>query len=53
MMDARVSASYPDEVVRLILRALRVDERRIGALLAAPLPAVVRARPPKAPSSRA
>ena len=53
MMDARVPATYPDDVVRLILRALLVEERRIDALLAAPLPPVVRAASPKAPSSRA
>jgi AcrR family transcriptional regulator len=52
MMGARVPASYPDDVVRLILRALRLDERRIAALLAAPIAAVVRSRPFKAPSSR-
>lgn len=52
MMGARVPASYPDDVVRIILRALGVDERRIGALLAAPVPPVVRASRPKAPSSR-
>lgn len=53
MMGARVPATYPDDVVRLILRALRVDERRIDALLAAPVPSVVRAPPVKAPSSPA
>jgi AcrR family transcriptional regulator len=53
MMAARVPASYPDDVVRLILRALRVDERRIDALLAAPVPSVARAPPSRAPSSRA
>lgn len=53
MMDARVPATFPDELVRLILRALKVDERKIGALLAAPLPAFVRAMPPRVPSSRA
>jgi AcrR family transcriptional regulator len=52
MMDARVPADYPDDVVRLILRALRVDERRIGALLAAPVTSVVRAPPTRVPSSR-
>ena len=52
MMEARVPATYPDDVVRLILRALRVDERRIDALLAAPVPAVVRAPATRAPSSR-
>jgi len=53
MMDARVPATFPDEVVRLVLRALKVDERRIGALIAAPLPAFVRPMPPRVPSSRA
>lgn len=53
MMDARVPATYPDDVVRLILRALRVHERGIDALLAAPVPTVVRAPPARAPSSRA
>lgn len=52
MMEARVPADYPDAVVRMILRALRVDGRRIDALLAAPVPAVVRAPPSRAPSSR-
>jgi hypothetical protein len=52
MMHARVPANYPDDVVRLIMRALRVDERRIGALLAAPVPPVTRVPPTKAPSSR-
>ncbi len=53
MMDARVPASYPDDVVRLILRALGVDPRGIDALLGAPLPSVVSATPPRAPSSPA
>jgi len=53
MMDTRVPATYPDDVVRLILRALRVDERRIAALLAAPVPSLVRSPQLKAPSSRA
>ena len=53
MMDVRVPATYPDDVVRLILRALLVEERRIDTLLAAPLPPVVRAASSKAPSSRA
>lgn len=52
MMDVRVPATHPDDVVRLILRALQADERRIDALLAVPLPPVVRAASPKAPSSR-
>ena len=52
MMDARVPATFPDDVVRLILRALRADERKIAALLAAPVPSVVRAPPTRAPSSR-
>jgi len=42
MMDARVPATYPDDVVRLILRALQVAQRAIDALLAAPLPSVAR-----------
>lgn len=42
MMSARVAASYPDEVARVILRALRVEERRIDALLGAPVPALAR-----------
>lgn len=53
MMEARVPATYPDDVVRLILRALRVDQRQIDALLAAPVPPVVRAPPSTAPSSPA
>jgi AcrR family transcriptional regulator len=58
MMDARVPATYPDDVVRLILRALRVEERRIDALLAVPVPSIARAPragdgPSRAPSSRA
>lgn len=53
MMEARVPATYPDDVVRLILRALRVDQRQIDALLAAPVPQVVRAPPSTAPSSPA
>lgn len=53
MMDVRVPATYPDEVVRLILRALLVEERRIDTLLAAPLPPVARAASSRAPSSRA
>lgn len=52
MMEARVPATYPDEVVRLILRALRVDQRRTDALLAAPVPSKFRA-PLRAPSSPA
>jgi hypothetical protein len=43
-------AAYPDDMVRLVLRALRADERRIDALLAAPVPTVMRAAPTKAPS---
>jgi AcrR family transcriptional regulator len=42
MMSARVPRSYPEDVARLILRALRVDERRIDSLLAAPVPDVAR-----------
>jgi AcrR family transcriptional regulator len=52
MMDTRMPAAYPDDMVRLILRALRADERRIDALLAAPVPSVMRAAPTKVPSSR-
>jgi hypothetical protein len=57
MMHARVPATYPDDVVRLILRALSVDERRIDALLAARLPSIGRESragrgPVRAPSSR-
>ncbi len=52
MMEARVPATYPDDVVRLILRALRVEERRIDALLATPVPRVARAPSTRAPSSR-
>jgi AcrR family transcriptional regulator len=57
MMRARVPATYPDDVVRLILRALRADERKIDGLLAARLPSIGReARaglgPARAPSSR-
>ena len=53
MMGARVPATYPDDVVRLILRVLRLDQRRIDALLATPVPPVARSPLPKAPSSRA
>lgn len=58
MMVARVPAAYPDEVARVVLRALRVGERKIDAMLAAPVPALTRAvtRPrdrAKAPSSGA
>lgn len=42
MMSARVPRSYPEDVARLILRALRVDERRIDGLLATPVPDVAR-----------
>jgi AcrR family transcriptional regulator len=45
MMGARVPKAYPEDVARLILRALRVDERRIDSLLQTPLPDV--ARPPR------
>ena len=53
MMDARVPVTYPDDMVRLILRALRADERKIDALLAAPVPSVNRGPSTRAPSSRA
>jgi hypothetical protein len=53
MMDTPVPATYPDDVVRLVLRALRVDGRRIAALLAAPVPSLVRSLQLKAPSFRA
>jgi AcrR family transcriptional regulator len=43
MMGARVPKAYPEDVARLILRALRVDERRIDSLLQTPLPDVARA----------
>ena len=43
MMGARVPRSYPEDVARLILRALRVDERAIDGLLATPVPDVARA----------
>jgi AcrR family transcriptional regulator len=60
MMGARVPRSYPEDVVRLILRALQVDERRIDALLATPVPELPRrprvgrsrGRATTAPSSR-
>ena len=42
MMVTRVAAAYPDDVARVILRGLRVSERSIGALLAAPVPAIAR-----------
>lgn len=42
MMVARVTAAYPDEVARVILRGLRVGERRIDALLAAQVPEIPR-----------
>jgi AcrR family transcriptional regulator len=42
MMSARVPRSYPEDVARLILRALRADERRIESLLAAPVPELPR-----------
>jgi AcrR family transcriptional regulator len=58
MMDARVPRTYPDDIARIILRALRVEERQIDALLAVPVPAVERGSgaggaPSTAPSSRA
>jgi AcrR family transcriptional regulator len=53
MMDTPVPATYPDDVVRLVLRALRVDGRRIAALLTAPVPSLVRSLQLKAPSFRA
>lgn len=53
MMETRVRATHPDDVVRLVLHGLRVDERTIDELLAAPLPSVVRAPWSRAPSSRA
>jgi AcrR family transcriptional regulator len=43
MMGARVPRTYPEDVARLILRALRVEERRIDGLLATPVPDVARA----------
>ncbi len=43
MMGARMPRTYPEDVARLILRALRVDERRIEGLLATPVPDVARA----------
>jgi hypothetical protein len=45
MMNSRVARTYPEEVAQVILRALRVDERRIAALLKEPLSAM--ARPPR------
>jgi AcrR family transcriptional regulator len=42
MMGSRVSQGYPEDVARLILRALRADERRIESLLRMPLPEVTR-----------
>lgn len=42
MMSARVPRSYPEDVARVILRALRVDERKIESLLATPVPDVAR-----------
>lgn len=53
MVSARVPVTYPDQVVRLVLRALRVDEHTIDALLAAPVPSIAAAAPSTAPSSRA
>ena len=52
-LSAAHRRSLPDDVARLILRALQADERKIAALLAAPVPSVVRAPPTTAPSSRA
>ena len=52
MMNVRVPATFPDDVVRLILRALQADERKVAALLAATVPSVVRSPPTKVPSSR-
>lgn len=42
IMSSLVPRDYPEEVARVVLRALRVDERRIGALLKEPLPHTVR-----------
>jgi AcrR family transcriptional regulator len=42
MMGARVPQGYPEDVARMILRALRVDERRVDNLLQTPLPDVAR-----------
>jgi AcrR family transcriptional regulator len=45
MMGVRVPRTYPEDVARLILRALRVDERKIDGLLETPLPQVP--KPPR------
>jgi AcrR family transcriptional regulator len=45
MMGSRVARTYPEDVARVILRALRVDERKIATLLATPVPEV--RRPPR------
>lgn len=42
MMGSRVPRSHPEDVARLILRALRADEQRIDALLALPVPELPR-----------
>jgi AcrR family transcriptional regulator len=49
MMGARVPRAYPEQVARTILRALRLDERRIDALLALPLPKPPASRPERPP----
>ena len=40
MMGSRVPRQYPEDVTRLILRALRLDERHIDELLEQPVPEV-------------
>jgi AcrR family transcriptional regulator len=42
MLTARVSKSYPEDVARLILRGLGLDERAIDGLLALPAPELPR-----------
>lgn len=44
MIGGRVPRSYPEDVARVILRALRVDERAIDELVRTPLPEVARTR---------
>ncbi|HSN70672.1 MAG TPA: TetR/AcrR family transcriptional regulator [Steroidobacteraceae bacterium] len=42
MMNGRVARSYPEDVACIVLRGLRVNERELERLLAAPLPQIER-----------
>lgn len=45
IVDGRVSASIPEDVTRLILRALGLNERAVGRAIAAPAPRIRRPNP--------